>query len=164
MENGNLGFVLVAISVALFVLTTSFTLELNQSMQSGCGSCAAPGGTCPHAGNLPWQSYLGFTVSFLVLGLGLYLILQGGKARMAALKRGRETRKLVRSLRKDERGVLGLVEESGGVMFQSELVEKSGFPKVKVSRILDRLEGKGLLERRRRGMSNVVVLRHGERK
>jgi uncharacterized membrane protein len=31
--------------------------------------------------------------------------------------------------------------------------------KVKVSRILDSLETKNLLERRRRGMSNVVVLK-----
>ncbi len=160
MENKTLGLVLVAISIVLFLLTSSFTLELNRVMQSGCEGCTA--GTCPHANNLPWQSYIGFTVSFLVLALGLYLIVSGSKERLADLKRGQETKKLVKTLKKDEKKIFELVSESDGVMFQSELVEKSGFPKVKVTRILDRLEGKNLLERRRRGMSNVVVLKHKE--
>ena len=49
-------------------------------------------------------------------------------------------------------------EKSNGTIFQSDLVEKSDFSKVKVSRILDKLEGRQLIERKRRGMTNVVVL------
>jgi uncharacterized membrane protein len=45
-------------------------------------------------------------------------------------------------------------------LFQAELIEKTDFNKVKVSRILDKLEGKGLIERRRRGMTNLVLLKH----
>jgi len=45
-------------------------------------------------------------------------------------------------------------------MFQSELVDENGYTKVKVTRILDKLEGRGLIERRRRGMTNVVILKH----
>lgn len=158
MENKTLGLVLVVISIVMFILTSSFTIELDRSMQAGCEGCSV--GTCPHAGNLPWQSYMGFSVSFLVLVLGLYLIVSGSREKLAEMKRGQETKKLVKTLKKDEKKVFELVSESDGVIFQSELVEKTGFPKVKVTRILDRLEGKGLLERRRRGMSNIVVLRH----
>jgi len=158
MENKTLGLVLVVISIVLFILTSSFTIELDRSMQAGCEGCSE--GICPHAGNLPWQSYMGFSVSFLVLVLGLYLIVSGGREKLAELKRGQETKKLVKTLKKDEKRVFELISESDGVIFQSELVEKTGFPKVKVTRILDRLEGKNLLERRRRGMSNVVVLKH----
>ena len=32
--------------------------------------------------------------------------------------------------------------------------------KVKVTRILDKLEGRGLVERKRRGMTNVVMLKN----
>jgi uncharacterized membrane protein len=64
------------------------------------------------------------------------------------------------SLNKDEKNVLEKIIESEGTIFQSELVNKTRFPKVKVTRILDRLEGKGLIERKRRGMTNVVVLKH----
>jgi len=66
----------------------------------------------------------------------------------------------VKTLNGEEKTVYQMLIDSGGVMFQSELVEKSGLPKVKVSRLLDRLEGKGLIERKRRGMSNAVVLKH----
>ena len=44
-------------------------------------------------------------------------------------------------------------------MFQADLVDKCGFGKVKVTRILDGLENKGLVERKRRGMSNIVILK-----
>jgi uncharacterized membrane protein len=160
MENRTLGLVLVAVSIVMFILTSSFTIEINESMMSSCDSCAAPGEPCPHAGNLPWQSYLGFSVSFLVLVLGLYLIVSGSREKLAALKRRKEIRGLVKNLNKDEMRIFELMSEADGAIFQSELVEKAGFPKVKVTRILDRLEGKGLLERRRRGMSNVVMLKH----
>ena len=62
-------------------------------------------------------------------------------------------------LDKDERIIVKIIEESNGGIFQAELVEKSGMDKVKVTRILDRLEGRALLERKRRGMTNIVMLK-----
>ena len=38
----------------------------------------------------------------------------------------------------------------------------TGFGKVKITRVIDRLEGKNLIERRRRGMTNVVVFKGSE--
>ena len=58
-----------------------------------------------------------------------------------------------------ERRIYQILMEENGVIFQSELTERSGFPKGKVSLTLDKLEARGLLERRRRGMSNVVILK-----
>jgi len=60
----------------------------------------------------------------------------------------------------EEKTVFELVQATGTI-FQSELVEKTQFSKVKITRILDRLEGKGLVERRRRGMTNVIILKEG---
>jgi hypothetical protein len=54
----------------------------------------------------------------------------------------------------------GAIAQSDGVMLQSDIVEKSGMQKVKVSRVLDKMEARGIIERRRRGMSNVVMLRN----
>ena len=42
---------------------------------------------------------------------------------------------------------------------QSELVERTGFLDAKVTRCLDALENRGLVERRRKGMGNIVLLR-----
>lgn len=69
-------------------------------------------------------------------------------------------KKILDSLRQDERKIYELILNNDGVIFQSKLVEISGMPKSTVSLILDRLEAKGLVERRRRGMSNIVILKH----
>ena len=59
----------------------------------------------------------------------------------------------------DERMIVQIVADEGGTIFQSQLVEMSGFSKSKVSLVLDRLEARGVLERRRHGMSNAIVLK-----
>jgi len=64
------------------------------------------------------------------------------------------------TLDKEEKIVLERIIESEGTIFQSDLVEKTEFPKVKITRILDRLEGRNLVERKRRGMTNIVILKH----
>ena len=58
------------------------------------------------------------------------------------------------------KGVLEQIIAAEGSVLQSELVSTTGLTKVKVTRILDKLEGKGLIERRRRGMTNIVILKH----
>jgi len=62
------------------------------------------------------------------------------------------------SFKPEEKKVFNIVRENKTI-FQADLIDKSGFGKVKVSRILDRLEGNNLVERKRRGMTNVVVLK-----
>jgi len=65
-----------------------------------------------------------------------------------------------KKLQGDERKIYEIVARNEGVIFQSELTEKAGFPKARISRNLDKLEGKGLIERRRRGLSNVILIRY----
>ena len=60
----------------------------------------------------------------------------------------------------DEKRIISLIIEEGGTIFQSQLVDRSGYSKSKVSLILDRLEAKKILERKRRGMSNAIVLKY----
>jgi uncharacterized membrane protein len=59
----------------------------------------------------------------------------------------------------DEKRIVSLIIDEGGIIFQSQLVDRSGYSKSKVSLILDRLEAKKILERKRRGMSNAIVLK-----
>jgi uncharacterized membrane protein len=49
--------------------------------------------------------------------------------------------------------------ESDGVVQQSTIVEETDLSKSHVSRKLDVLESRELVERKRRGMGNVVVLK-----
>lgn len=66
---------------------------------------------------------------------------------------------VIKALSQEEKRLYSLIEGEEGAIFQAELVEKSGYSKVKVSRILDKLEGKGLIERKRRGMTNMVIIK-----
>jgi uncharacterized membrane protein len=64
-----------------------------------------------------------------------------------------------KTLKDDEMKVYQTVLVAGGVMNQGDLVAKSGLSKTTVSRTLDLLESRGLVEKRRRGMGNVVLLK-----
>ena len=63
------------------------------------------------------------------------------------------------SLSPNGRKVLSLLMSEGGVAFRSEIVEGLGLPKSTVSVILDKLEARGIVERRR-GISNIVIVKN----
>jgi DNA-binding transcriptional ArsR family regulator len=57
-----------------------------------------------------------------------------------------------------ERAVYEAVLDADGVLPQSDVVEQTDLSKASVSRTLDALETRNLVERKRRGMGNVVLL------
>jgi len=61
-------------------------------------------------------------------------------------------------LRNNEETIYELVVDADGQLPQRELVEETDLSKATVSRTLDKLEQKELVERKRRGMGNVVHL------
>jgi hypothetical protein len=65
---------------------------------------------------------------------------------------------IAKTLKNDEQTLYKAIIDEG-VVNQSVLVEKTGLPKSNVSRALYGLESRGLIERRRRGMGNVVLLK-----
>lgn len=102
-------------------------------------------------------------ISCFVMGSSLVYLWFVGKnepvrAGTSSLKRSWDEL-LERLSNPDEQKIVRLIIEEGGTIFQSQLVDKSGYSKSKVSLVLDRLEARKILERRRHGMSNVIVLR-----
>lgn len=65
---------------------------------------------------------------------------------------------LVRLLDEDERRMYLEIRDHGGEMYQRDLVALGTFSKAKVTRVLDKLEMKGLVVRERHGMTNRVRL------
>lgn len=103
--------------------------------------------------------------SAFLLGIsGLYLLSYGSAEQRAVPAAGAagapefSTGLILRLLDADKRNVLKAVIDSGGEMLQSELPARTGFSRAKITRILDDLEGKGLVVRRRHGMTNVVMV------
>ena len=64
-----------------------------------------------------------------------------------------------RFLTENERRIYELIKSSGGIVLQSDIVKMSNLSKSTVSNILNRLEAMGLIERKRRGPLNIVILR-----
>lgn len=68
----------------------------------------------------------------------------------------------VRLLDGDERRMMREIVEAKGSILQRDLVRVTGFSDAKVSRLLDRLEQRGLVVRERHGMTNRVRLTLGQ--
>ena len=74
-------------------------------------------------------------------------------------KRKEEWQEYAEELHNGEKEIYEVVLESDGVVQQSTIVEETDLSKSHVSRKLDVLESRELVERKRRGMGNVVVLK-----
>jgi len=163
MKNKRLGLAVIVISVVLL-----FTLGfLIYQIKTQVGGLTCPieqdGKICPYhlLYNLALPIYFMFFVSVIIFLVGLYLFTRKEVAVKGVEEQEPQKTKEVKTLdlTPEEKTVFELIQATGTI-FQSELAEKTQFSKVKITRILDRLEGKGLVERRRRGMTNIVILKN----
>ena len=72
--------------------------------------------------------------------------------------RRQEWEETAKRLAKNERKIYETVLEADGVMAQSDIVDAVDLSKATVSRALDSLETKNLVERKRRGIGNMILL------
>lgn len=63
---------------------------------------------------------------------------------------------ILRLLDGDERRMFLALRDAGGESLQKDLIEKTKMSNAKVTRVLDRLEEKGLIVKERHGMTNKV--------
>ncbi|HWQ67784.1 MAG TPA: MarR family transcriptional regulator [Methanospirillum sp.] len=63
------------------------------------------------------------------------------------------------TLKEDQQHIYQAILDADGLIPQSDIVEKTGLSKSNVSRSLDILESMGLIEKRRRGMGNIILLK-----
>ncbi len=152
------GIALIVISIALFFVILSFTQSIQKLNQFLHQDCTLPDEICPFKKDVPWESSVGFSMDVVIFILGLLLIMTGKPIEIQP-KTKRYSKLTVKTISLDdptERKIYNMIKESDAI-FQSELVEKAGMSKVRITRILDKLEAKGLVERKRRGMTNVVI-------
>jgi uncharacterized membrane protein len=166
MRNKAVGWVIIGIAALIGFIVWSFNRALTQIVADSCSH----GPACPMWGSISFETNISLGITAFVALIGLYLIIFGDEKRAKGEgKEGMKTEpvpitkeryeKVLEKLTADEKNALEKVIEAQGTIFQSDLVEKTGFTKVKVTRILDRLEGQGVIERKRRGMTNVVILK-----
>jgi uncharacterized membrane protein len=164
MKNRTVGMLIVGIALVIGAIIYMF----NQAMTTIVATECTHGTSCPMWGTIGFETNVALGLMIIVIGIGLYLIFFSKDevivrriTEKVDIKRPtKETYgKVLKTLQGDERLVLEKVIEAEGSIFQSELVERTGLGKVKVSRILDKLEGRGLVETKTRGITNIVLLK-----
>ena len=153
------GVILIAISIVLFValyMINSLIIQLRLELHE---TCPLPPESCPYKGSVPTEMLGAFVIDTMIGIFGLSLIITSTHAEGVTVKGKRKIKENVKSLQNDEKKVYDLIVNAEGFIFQNDLIEKTGYSKVKISRILDKLEVKGIIERRRRGMANIIVLK-----
>jgi len=167
------GIILIVIGVALLGILAQVKVNIDERSTFLCKIVAAdPALTmeeCPaHKDNTSWLLVMAFGITFLVLGGGIYLLFaplekntqMNGQTKGTSLEIHSKPKKEVdhTQLSSEEQRLYNLLVENNGSLYQSDLVNKTGLSKVQITRILDRMEGAGIIERKRRGMTNVVIL------
>ena len=153
-----LGILLIGVAVLLILLLTWVKLDLDEQGVFLCEAVAANPGLsmedCPvHKSNTSLLIMGAFGIAVLIFGSGLYLTFSS--------KPISAPRKQIdpNDLDADEQKLLALLQQNRGSMYQSDLIKQTGFSKVQMTRVLDRMAGKQVIDRQRRGMTNIVVLR-----
>jgi len=163
MKNRMVGFLLLGVALLMGFIILLFNRALTEIVKSACSH----GADCPMWETITFQTRVSMGILAFVLIAGFYFLFfsrdtledeSTGDALPPMAVTQEHYESIMGTLAEDERRVLATIIDSQGTIFQSDLVDTTGFPKAKVTRILDRLEGGGLIERRRRGMSNVVIL------
>ena len=170
----------VAVLLLLFIASVFF---YNRTLNDlAAGSCTEDASVCPHAKIVETQNLVIAALIIVIAVMAGWLLYNSYFAKNAApedaaqkIQAGVEAgvsavqgtkgspakkRKIAaHELDSNEARVVSIINEGNGSVYQSDIMKKTGFSKVKVSRLLDRLEQKGLTERKRRGMTNLVVAR-----
>jgi uncharacterized membrane protein len=157
---------MMGVVIALLVLFAVAVFFYNKTLNElAAGSCTDAGNGCPHEKILETQNVI-IAALILVIGiLAAWIFVQIGKnpeekkAEEGKPARAPQRKVNLSELDTDEKRIVSLLQERQGSVFQSDVIKLTGFSKVKVSRILDKMENSGLIERKRRGMTNLVVLR-----
>ena len=156
MENKHVGYLLIVVSVILLINVISISSIFNDSNNNFCTE-----DSCPYHKSFNQIIYLSISTIGLLMITGVVLIKSKLEERtiikeVEVVKPKREID--TSELNSEEKEVLDLIKENKA-MFQADIIEKTRYGKVKMTRIIDRLEGKNIVERKRRGMNNIVILK-----
>ena len=106
------------------------------------------------------QTWISIAIALVVLIIGIFFIFakESEKVIVKTIKAKKKEIDMS-NLDKDEKEVVKIIQAENGAIFQSTLMEKLNIGKVGMTRMLDTLEAKQIVERKRRGMNNIVVLK-----
>lgn len=156
MENKSVGLLIVGIAVIIGIIIWIF----NSALTDIVGDTCSMGPSCTMYATIKVQTWLSFSVAGIILIIGFVIMFVKPKEKII-IKTLKDKKKKInlQGLEQDEKKVIEILQNENGAIFQATLMEKLGIGKVGMTRLLDKLEAKQLIERKRRGMNNMIVLR-----
>lgn len=154
MKNKTVGWIIIGIAALMIVIVLIFNLGLKNIVGQTCSH----GPTCSMYDTIAVQTWISLVIVGIILAIGIILIFLRQDEKII-IKKERKRKKDYSSLEKKEKETIDLIIKEGNAMFQADLMEKLGIGKVGITRLLDKLEAKQVIERKRRGMNNLVVLK-----
>ena len=159
LSQKKLGYIVTTIAIILLIILILVKIDTDKKDVFLCEAIAHDPNLdmedCPaHKSPANWLIPISFGVVFLIMGVGIYLIFT---SRATKEKKFKEID--VSKLDKDEKKIYQLLKKNDGSIYQSDIVKQTDLSKVKTTRTLDKMEAKKILERKRRGMTNLVVLK-----
>ena len=162
MENKKVGWLIIGIGIAVSFIVLIF----NSSLRSIVATTCSHGPECSMYDSITSQFWMSFAIVGIVIAIGLYVMFSKPQEKVIEKTiirkiKDKEHKKNIdlSGLDKREKEVISIIRSEGGVIFQADLKERLEIGKVGMTRLLDKLEAKQILERKRRGMNNVVVLK-----
>jgi len=157
MENKNVGLLMIGISAIMTIIVFIF----NSAMKNISGLSCNMGPSCSMYDNIRTQTWLSLSIIGIILIIGFFIMFLKPKEKIIVKTKREKKKKLnLEGLDKNEKRVVEILQKENGAIFQSTLMEKLEIGKVGITRLLDKLEAKQLIERKRRGMNNIVVLKN----
>jgi putative component of membrane protein insertase Oxa1/YidC/SpoIIIJ protein YidD len=156
MENKTVGWIIAGIAAVMAVIVWIFNAALKRIVGDTC----THGDSCSMYDTIAVQTWVSLAIVGIILIIGVVVMFVKPKEKVIVKTiKEKKKKKDYSGLEKKEKEVVDMLLNEGNVMFQADLMEKLDIGKVGVTRLLDKLEAKQIIERKRRGMNNIVVLK-----
>lgn len=161
VENAKVwGYSLIGLGIGLLIILSFIKTDIDTKDAALCKAYQDENlnmENCPaHTSHASWYLVAMFGITFLILGIGIYMLfLAPGHTESSRTYKQVDLAKL----EAEERQIYDAIKAKEGSAYQADLIKETGFSKVKVTRMLDKLETYGIVERKRRGMTNIIVLK-----
>ncbi len=139
--------VLIFAVITFFIFLTSFSIfYATENFSVACG-CQLP----------PWVMVVS-TASFgMFVGLIIYYIISKNFMK-EKIKTEKNIMKILDVLDRNDAGILKELIQNGGTANQSTLASSLNLSKVKISRLVSKMETKGIIKKDKNGMTNKIIL------
>ena len=160
-----LGIMIVIASIVVLGLLLSLKIQMDGQLLNACTEACGNQGqevsaactmeACPYhqSSGMVWIPIIASLFVAAVAGIGVYLAF--AKTEKVIEEKEYDLSKL----NHEEKHAFLLIKEEKEGVYQSDLIQKLNLSKVQVTRLLDKLEQHGLIERKRRGMTNILLVK-----